>query len=158
MNLKILEKTILEVNRNLKNNKIKYALIGSANMLLQGMNVNPKDLDIVVQAKDLTKIQKIFSNNKLLPIEKLKNFTNTPAWEIKITLSKIDIQILGEKDNGTYVSKLLGNKLIEISLGIIKIPCLTLMAEAQAYAETNRKQKSDLIKNFINTHENNKEY
>ena len=158
MNLKILEKTILEVNRNLKNNKIKYALIGSANMLLQGMDVNPQDLDIIIQAKDLKKIQKIFSNDKLLPIEKLKNFTNNSAWEIKITLSKIDIQILGEKDNGTYVSKLLGNKLIEISLGIIKIPCLTLMAEAQAYAETNRKQKSDLIKNFLNTHEDNKEY
>ena len=158
MNIKILEKTILEVNRNLKNNKIKYALIGSANMLLQGMDVNPQDLDIIIQAKDLKKIQKIFSNDKLLPIEKLKNFTNTPAWEIKITLSKIDIQILGEKDNGTYVSKLLGNKLIEISLNGIKIPCLTLMAEAQAYAETNRKQKSDLIKNFLNTHEDNKEY
>ena len=158
MNLKILEKTILEVNRNLKNNKIKYALIGSANMLLQGMDVNPQDLDIIIQAKDLKKIQKIFSNDKLLPIEKLKNFTNNSAWEIKITLSKIDIQILGEKDNGTYVSKLLGNKLIEISLNGIKIPCLTLMAEAQAYAETNRKQKSDLIKNFLNTHEDNKEY
>ena len=158
MNLKILEKTILEVNRNLKNNKIKYALIGSANMLLQGMNVNPQDLDIIIQAKDLKKIQKIFSNDKLLPIKKLKTFTNNSAWEIKITLEKINVQILGEKDNGTYVSKLLGNKLIEISLGIIKIPCLTLMAEAQAYAETNRKQKSDLIKNFLNTHEENKEY
>ena len=107
MNLKILEKTILEVNRNLKNNKIKYALIGSANMLLQGMDVNPQDLDIIIQAKDLKKIQKIFSNDKLLPIKKLKTFTNNSAWEIKITLEKINVQILGEKDNGTYVSKLL---------------------------------------------------
>jgi hypothetical protein len=48
------------------------------------------------------------------------------------------------------VSKLLGNKLTYIKLKTFGVPCFTLEAESQAYAETNRQDKADKIREFIN--------
>tara|TARA_Y100000310_G_C20698667_1_gene827654 strand:+ start:1921 stop:2388 length:468 start_codon:yes stop_codon:yes gene_type:complete len=144
-----LKKAILIIQRLLNNNKIKWAIIGSTNMRLQGINVHPNDLDIVIQLKDLKKINKIFSEYNASAIKKLKPLGNEPSWEIKLKIGDIEVQILGEKSTGQYVSKLLANKLIKIEFGDLKIPCFTLETEAQTYEETNRKHKSNLIQDFL---------
>jgi hypothetical protein len=56
---------------------------------------------------------------------------------------------MGEKGDGEYVSKLLANKLIYIKFNGFEIPCFTLEVEAQAYEETNRDNKAELIRDFI---------
>jgi len=130
-------------------NKIKWALIGSTNMQLQGMNVNPHDLDIVVQLKDLEKIREIFSDYNASAIKELKPLTNEPGWEVKLNIENVEVHILGERDTGEYVSKLLSDRLTKIKIDDIKIPCFTLEAEAQTYAETNREHKAHLIQEFL---------
>lgn len=133
----------------MNDNKIKWALIGSTNMQLQGMNVNPYDLDIVVQLKDLEKMREIFSDYNPSTIKELKLLTNEPVLELKINIGNVEVQILGEKDTGNYVSKLLANKLTKIKIDKIEIPCFTLEAEAQTYAKTNREHKAHLIQEFL---------
>lgn len=143
------EKTIKLISRVLENNKIKWALVGSANMAIQGMNVDPRDLDIVVQLKNLKKMTKIFLNYRPSKINELKPFTKELAWEVKLIINNIEVQIFGERDTGEYVRKLLANKLIKIKLGEAEIPCFTLKAEAQTYAETNRGHKAKLTNKFL---------
>ncbi|MDO8460162.1 MAG: hypothetical protein Q7S74_03565 [Nanoarchaeota archaeon] len=118
-------------------------------MATQGMNVNPNDLDIVIQLRDLRRIKDIFSNYTPSSIKELKISGEEPAWEIKITIGDLEVHILGERDTGKYVSKLLANRIIQMRLDDMEISCFTLDAEAQAYAETNRKNKADLINNFL---------
>jgi len=120
-------------------------LVGSTNMQLQGMNVNPRDLDIVVQLSNLEKISRIFN----APINKLRSSTKEPAWEVKTTIDDVEIQIFGERDLGKYVSKLLANRIIKMKLEDIEVPCFTLEAEAQAYEETKRENKAQMIRNFL---------
>ena len=130
-------------------NKIKWALIGSTNMQLQGMEVSPHDLDIVVQLKDLEKMREIFSDYNVSAVKELKPLTDEPGWEVKAEIGNVEVQILGERDMGEYVSKLLANKLTKIRIEDIEIPCFTLEAEAQTYAETNREHKAHLIQEFL---------
>jgi len=140
------------IHQLLDEKKISWALIGSTNMQLQGMNVNPRDLDIVVQLKDLEKMKNIFSGYLASEIRKLEPMTIEPAWEVKLDIDEVEVQILGELDTGEYVSKLLAKRLIHISLGDIQVPCFTLDAEAQTYAETKREHKANLIRDFLKHH------
>lgn len=143
------KKTIKIIHKRLENNKIKWALVGSTNMQLQGMNVSPHDLDIVVQLNDLEKMQEIFSEYNASAIKELKPLTDKPAWEVRMKINDLEIQIFAQRDTGEYVSKLLANKLAKIRLENIEIPCFTLEAEAQTYAETNREHKAHLIQEFL---------
>ena len=137
------------IHKLLNENKIKWALIGSTNMQLQGISVNPRDLDIVVRLKDLERIQEIFSDYNVSAVKELKPLTDEPAWEVKMEIGNVEVQILGEKDTGEYVSKLLSNRITKIKVDNIEIPCFTLDAEAQTYAETNREHKAHLIQEFL---------
>lgn len=143
------KKAIKIIHKILENNKIKWALVGSTNMQLQGMNVQPHDLDIVVQLKDLEKTQEIFSEYNVSDIKELKPLTDEPAWEVKLEINNVECQIFAQLDTGEYVRKLLANKLEKIRLENVEIPCFTLEAEAQTYAETNRENKSNLIQEFL---------
>lgn len=130
-------------------NDIKWALIGSTNLKMQGMDVNPNDLDIVVPLKDLEKMREIFADYNASVVKELKSLTDEPGWEVKLEIDGVEVQILGENDTGEYVSKLLENKLTKISIDNIEIPCFTLEAEAQTYTETNREHKAHLIQDFL---------
>lgn len=143
------KKAIKIIHKLLNKNKIKWALIGSTNMQLQGMNVSPHDLDIVVKLKDLEKMREIFSEYNASAVRELKPLTDEPGWEVKLEIESVEVQILGERDNSEYVSKLLANRLTKIKIDDIEIPCFTLEAEAQTYAETNREHKAQLIQEFL---------
>ncbi len=143
------QEVIKIINERLRLHKIRWALIGSTNMAIQGMNVTPRDLDIVVQLSDLDKMKSVFSDYNPSEIKELKPFMEEPAWDIKMIVNNIEVQILGEKNSGEYVRKLLANQLIKINLAGIEIPCFTLEAEAQTYLETKRQAKADLINNFL---------
>jgi len=137
------------IHKRLEQNSIKWALVGSTNMQFQGMQVNSRDLDIILQYKDLEKMTKLFYDYSSSPIKELKSLTDKPAWEVNATISGILIQFVGADDTDVYVSKLLENKLVLIDLDDIKIPCFTLEAESQTYTETNRKGKARLIREFL---------
>lgn len=137
------------IHEKLEKNNIKWALIGSTNMAVQGINVTPRDMDIVVQLKDLSRIQEIFSGYRASAMRKLKPMTQEPGWEVRALIKKVFIQFLGERDTGEYVSKLLANELIEVKIDRIKVPCFTLDAEAKCYSETNREPKARLIRMFL---------
>jgi len=137
------------IYEKLKNTNIKWALIGSTNMNLQGIDVNPRDLDMVVTLENLKKIPEIFKEFSSSEVKKLPPMTSESGWEVKLKISSVDVQVLGEKNTGEYVSKLLRGQLTKIKLDDVEIPCFTLKAEAQTYAETNRLHKAEIINKFL---------
>lgn len=143
------EKVIKIIDERMKENNIKWALVGSTNLAIQGMKIIPRDLDILVQWSDLESIKSIFLDYNPNEINKLKPFVKgQQAWEMKVIINNIEVQFFSEKA-GEYVKRLLSNKIIKIKLDNLEIPCFTLEDEAQTYEKTNRKQKSDMINNFL---------
>lgn len=129
--------------------KIPWALIGSANLALQGLPVQPKDLDIVVRLDDLSKIQDLFRDFQCSETREFPTAIVEPTWEVVVKLDDIDVQFLGEQDTGPYVDKLINNQIQEIVLDGVNLTCLTLDAEADAYAETDRSHKAEMIRNYL---------
>jgi len=137
------------VKERMEESGIRWAVIGSTNMALQGMDVVPRDLDIVVRLDDLKKIPEIFSDMVAQGVKDLPSMTGEPAWEVNGEIDGVEIQILGEKDTGQYVSKLINNRVKIVKTSETEIPCFALEAEADAYAETGREKKANLIREFL---------
>jgi len=130
---------------------IDWAVIGSTNMVLQGMDVSPKDIDAVVSIKDFDRLLDIFPDVIKRGKEKINTISGKPVWDIKLKIENTEIQILTEPKDGTYVTKLLSRKIVKIKIDNVLIPCLSLKAEAQAYRETAREQKAELIEDYLKT-------
>jgi hypothetical protein len=150
-------KAIKIISELLNQNKIKWALIGSANLQLQGMNVEPNDLDIVVLMNDLAKMQKIFlkyNPSELKTLQPLSIF-DTKKAELTFTINNILVQTIGETPHSLYACKMLASEIIKINN--MKIPCFSLATEAELYAKTNREDRAKLILDFIKNTQNKKE-
>jgi len=140
------------IRERLDDNQIKWALVGSANMKLQGMEVEPRDLDIVVQYKDLQKASSIFSDYSASAVKELESLSGKPAWEVNARINGAEVHFIAGEERDVYVSKLLANQITYIKLDDVDIPCFTLEAESQAYMETNRGHKARLIQEFLGAH------
>jgi|GEM_PF-1364244 len=155
------KQTIKELSNELDAEGLEYALIGSSNLALQGMDLSPHDLDLVMKLDDLRKVPKILSHYLPSKVEELRpdskdpawtaKLERHPAWDVHFIMGKIPVQILGEPNDGDYVSKLLANCLVYIELDGAKVPCFSLEAEAEVYQETFRPNKADKIKMFLQT-------
>ena len=62
-------KSLNIISKHLNNSRIKWAIIGSANMALQGIDITPKDIDIIVKLEDLENIKDIFHKYEISNIE-----------------------------------------------------------------------------------------
>lgn len=58
INQKIIE-ALKIINQKLKNRRIKWVLVGSVSLALQGVKISPKDIDILTNKKDVFKINKL---------------------------------------------------------------------------------------------------
>jgi len=152
------KRALKEISSTLDYKLCPWALIGSTNLALQGMIINPRDLDLVMRLKDLGVASKKFYRYNASAIEELSPDERDPAWTAKLkrcpafnvhfNIKGVSVQILGEGDNGDYVSKLLANKLIYTDLKSFKIPCFTLETEAQVY-DIFRPEKAQQIRDFL---------
>ena len=120
------KQTIRVLSGDLNEQHLEYALIGSSNLALQGMDLSPRDLDFVMKIDDLRKIPTILRKYMASDVEELRPDSGDPAWTAKLerhpawnvhfNIGKIPVQILGELTDGDYVSKLLSNRLVYIDL------------------------------------------
>lgn len=132
----------------MQEHNLKWAVIGSTNMCLQGMDVEPQDLDIIVELETLDKLKNIFADYEIAEKKQLK--PGLPVWEFQVKIDDVEFQFIGEKlETAEYIKHLLANEIVEFENCGLKIPCFTLEAEAQAYEETNRQHKADIIKEFV---------
>jgi hypothetical protein len=144
---------ILILSKLLNKNQIKWALIGSANLQLQGVNIEPNDIDIVVLVNDLEKMQKIFLNYSPSALKTLMPLSEFDTKKIELTfiINTILVQTIGETPHSLYARQMLSDNLVKIKINNVEIPCFSLAIEAELYAKTNRKQKSKLILDFLRT-------
>ena len=135
----------------LKDKKVKWAIIGSTNTALQGMNIAPNDLDIITNPDDLKIFKEVLKEYVVKPICKKPPYKKgyPEFYELKLNIEGIKVHIIGEYDNDIYYSRVSEGNIILINLDNLKIPCFTLEAEAQAYEETNRGNKAEMIKDFL---------
>lgn len=115
---------------------IGFAVIGSYNLYLQGIDVNPNDLDIFVDDCDMEKISRMFKGK--ITINKLGH------REIKLKINSVEIHV------GSNLKKTLRPPFRENTIWLeksnLEIPCMSLKSELSFYEKVNRKKDKKKIK------------
>ena len=117
---------------------------------LQGIDVNVKDIDIVIFFKDYEKVKKLFSD---FDIKEEKKLLNGDGVETRYIINNVEVQFCFEYDSGFYIKKL-GNKfdrdnLVHLVLNSLEISCFNLRDELAGYEYLGRKEKAQIISNFL---------
>ena len=140
------KETLVFVAKKLSEAKLKWALIGSTNLELQGMDVVPKRIGIVMRDFNKEKVQELFRDCKII-----KSFVlpNGEGEEIIYLADGNEVQFCFEYAHGFYVEFLKKEKFEIVELGGQKIPCLKLEDEANGYEYLGRKEKAEKIREFL---------
>lgn len=144
---------LITIARRLHAARINWAVIGSTSLVLLGMDAQPNDIDIIMLRKDLNRIPALFSDVFCTGVIELKTTTKEKAWHVKLSLAGAPIEFVGEDETGLYARHLLLDEIAFSHVDAVRIPCLTLEANAQAYDATNRTLKAERIRDFIRTKE-----
>ncbi|MBS3124928.1 nucleotidyltransferase [Candidatus Woesearchaeota archaeon] len=133
----------------LGNSQIPFVVIGSTNKLLQGMNVEPKDIDIDVHVDNLKKIEHIFKERLVQGFEQYKTKTKEPAWHVVVKINEVEVEFVGEKETGIYWKSFLANEYTTIKVDDLEVLCLTLEAEMEADEAKGRFEKVAQVREFL---------
>lgn len=140
------KETLIFVAKKLNEAQLKWALIGSANLALQGMDMVPNDIDILIGIQDKDKITNLFAKEKLIRSLVLEN---KEAEEMFYLIDGNEVQFCFEYAHGFYADFLEKEKFEIVELGSQKIPCLNLEDEARGYEYLGRKEKAERIREFL---------
>ncbi len=130
---------------------VNWALIGSANLAFQGIDIDAHDIDILTDEKGFEKIKEILKDFKK-PAEKAANSRFKSNYEVFL-INNIKVEVmegLMYKDNKNNWIKLFGlSDRIFKDIGKLKVPVISLKKSYEAYVKSGRIEKANLIKKFI---------
>ena len=141
-----IKKALLIISKRLKNTKIRWVIVGSASLALQGVEVKPNDIDILTDKEGAFKINKILKEYEVRPVE----FRRSELWESylgEFNIKGVKVEVMGDlrKVNGELIS--ISEKLSNanfVRLNEEKIPVASLTDQLESYRRIKRKE--DLIK------------
>ncbi len=131
------------VNR-FSNTNIKWYLAGKTNLALQGINIKPSQVGIVIHYEDLAKFLDIFSEFKRTDIEEL---TNGEAKEFVMTISDVPVLVCAEYLHGAYW--VINKNPVKIKIENLEVPCFSLESERDAYTKIGLLEKAKIIRDFL---------
>jgi len=114
-----------------KLNGLNYALIGSVNLFIQGIDLLPRDIDILTDSDGIEKI-----------VEVLKEYQTK---EVYFEINGVEVEVLGNVDNKCRPGDSLDKKIL-IDYKDMKIPCISLKEELEVYERMGREDKVKLIR------------
>lgn len=141
-------KALRILNRKLKNRSINWVIAGSTNLAIQGVDIEPHDIDIVTDKKGAFSIGKILKEFEKEPVEfkesnKFKSYFG--IYEIK----GVKVEIMGDlevnKKNIWIRTNGLSKKKI-VSFKRMQIPVKSLKSEYESYNKLGRIEKAIKIK------------
>ena len=125
----------------LQMSNIEWCITGKTNLALQGIDVTPKKIGLLINHEDLEPFLALFSDCKRSEIEELDN---GEAQEFTMFVCDCRILVCAEYAHGVYrtVSAVIDRILVDG----MAIPCFSLRAEREAYIALGMEEKASLIK------------
>jgi predicted nucleotidyltransferase len=146
---KKLKEAIKLICARLRGKKIKWVLVGSVSLALQGVKIKPKDIDILTDKKGAFQIEKLFEKHKIqvFPV-KLSHSKLFKSYFGKFKLNDVKFEVMGDLKEKT------GNKWVSFSARLkspktvkfegMKIPVSSLQEQLRSYSKLGRKK--DIIR------------
>ncbi len=140
----------------LKGSDVNWVVTGSLGFALQGVPVEPHDIDIQTDREGAYEIQRLFSRCVIEPV-KFKESERIRSHFGALRIDGIEVEIMGD------IQKKVGNQwetpvdikryrhFVEIEG--MRIPVLDLEYEYQAYLKLGRIEKAEMLKRFLEKRE-----
>ena len=135
-----------------------WAFTGSLGQYIQGMKINPHDIDIQTDRLGAYAINKLLSNYCVEQVyfkesEKIKSYFGV------FKIDSVKIEVMGDmqklvNDSWTFKTDLKSTILIVNWKGL-KIPVMDLEYELQAYNDMGRFERAEKIKSFLEKNDSN---
>ena len=126
-----------------------WAVVGSTNLALQGVNIEAHDIDILTTEKDVFKIEKILNQYITKSVRYTENgFFKSYFGKFQINGVKVEIMAnLQTKQKGTnWSNKARLDKRIYIKYKNLTLPVIPLLEEYKAYVKMGRVETAEKIK------------
>jgi predicted nucleotidyltransferase len=125
------------ISKKLRRKKVKWVLIGSASLALQGIKIKAKDIDILTDKSGAFKINELLKEYEVRPV---KIFGTECLGKFKIKGVKVEVM-------GKLKKRLPSQKIIKI--GEMKLPVSSLKEELKAYDSLKRRKDINKIKKIM---------
>lgn len=144
------------ISERLKN-KVKWVLVGSLSLALQGVEVNAKDIDVLTDKAGAFKINELLKEFEIKKVE----FSETKLFRSyfgKFKIKGILVEVMGdleEKRGNKWHSlsyRLAAPRIIRVS--DMEIPVSSLKDQLESYLKSGRKRDSIKIKRIMKAIEN----
>lgn len=137
------------ITEKLSHDNINWALIGSSNLALQGVDVEAHDIDILTDKEGallMRKILKEFTKEEI----KYKESEKFKSYYGKFIINGVEVEIMGDLSNlnprGDIWSETTNfSKKIYFQVDDTKVPVISLDQEYQAYLKLGRNEKAQKI-------------
>ena len=141
MNYPDIKESLSILIRKIGKNKINWYLEGSTNPFVQGLPINPNDIDITTDAGGLGRFREILKN------ETIRYFyikeTKAHLLKCKIKDCEIEIAVYKEKNKSSF------STIKIISWQDLILPTQPLSQALKFYKLIGRKDKVELIEKFL---------
>ena len=136
-------KNILDlILKRLGNQKVLWMLDGSVNLVVQGVNIKPDDLDITTDEKGQNIFKKLF--REFIKDESYNNQKDKYAVILEVENHDVEVSRYGGREPYSL------DKIAWIRWKRLKLPVMPLKYAKDFYERIGRKEKATLIDNFIN--------
>ena len=146
-------KVLRKINIRLNNTSVNWAVTGSLGFALQGVAIEPNDIDIQTDKRGAYEIERYFSEF----VTKRVTFSSTERIRShlgELMINGIKVEIMGDiqKRNkyGSWenpVSLEHHKRVVEVEG--MKVPVLSLEYEYQAYMKLGRIEKAEMLRNWL---------
>jgi hypothetical protein len=131
------------IQKKIKNEKIKWALIGSTNLALQGIKIKPKDIDILTDKKGAFEINKLLKEYEVKPVRFSNSKLFGPQYFGEFKIRGIKVEVMGKLKKKKLVTKI-------VKINGIGLPVVSLKEELKAYEVLKREKDFNKIKKIKN--------
>ena len=127
------------ISKKLRKKKVKWVLIGSASLALQGIKIKAKDIDILTDKSGAFKINELLKEYEVRPVKisRSKIFGTKCLGKFKIKGVKVEVM-------GKLKKRLPSQKIIKI--GEMNLPVSSLKEELKACKSLKRRKDINKIK------------
>ncbi|MFP4116793.1 MAG: nucleotidyltransferase domain-containing protein [Candidatus Aenigmatarchaeota archaeon] len=145
------EEALKKVASRLDGRDLNWAVVGSTNMVLQGIDLEPDDLDISTSYEGIKKVQNTFKEyvDKDIKRREASEKGKPDYYEMKLNVEGVEAHVLGGAEDDIYYSKVDSGRAIPVELNGYRVPCLELKAEKEACLGTKREEKAKIIEDFL---------
>ncbi len=140
---------------------IDWAITGSLGFAIQGIGLQPNDIDIQTDKKGAYRIEQLFADY----VEKKVTFSSSENIRSHFGVLRIDnvkVEIMGDIEkrggDGAWEEPVdLRTYIRQVDFNGMKIPVLDLEYEYQAYLKLGRVKKTRIIKRWLESRDSHRE-